>query len=651
MTRESAIREFLKKLRIASINAGVYQIDHPVFRKSIQHLKLELNRIFFKTSRIDIGIKPDSLIVAGIDFKGERLYKELAGFFHVRKIKNIVIESGITELEFGLFLSDISISPGHIDEQGGITNIMKSKKYTNIKAEELDYTGLLAVKKGRASEDIWKFLLNDLSSVDESNDADSFIRDLRRGLKETDFSDMQGNLPVLRKLKDTISFSNPKWPQMGECIKKELLSSLLRRGKAIKDDVVLEEMKNIFENFGDSNIVDTLWEEVFENDNFSPFVFSLFNQLTNKDREREIAFSWNDKLEKQSGAINIPLMKDKVKELMILDNTDMFLPPIYKDTLSFLAKMIKESDKMVFDQVCIFINYFHVMLNVFIWEKNPDSIKYNLELMFKDQDKLIGFLDFISFRAFLTAVDEKIEQIDQPSLGKLLQEKRESIVVAVERLILEENSKIGEDEFNYFLKAIKKSNFDARIYLEKIWISRNNMKHLLRMFYEFFPWEFSSLRKKLQKEFSNGLFLKRMMESLGEIDTPWAFRLLKEMFDFSGLFIKAEVLKTIGMSSFMDENFVLLNLKTKDIAIRKEALKIIKNKDTDLRTKAAEILLNICTPFGIANKFLIENVKLIGEVEITEGEDLLRRLLKRRFLWPRKEIRKEINLSLEMLRR
>ena len=96
MTKEEALWDFLASLKTSLNNAAVYFKDHPVFLKSAEDLKAKTDSLLVFLSPIKIGISPNSLFIDGKNWEKSGLSKELASFFHFRKVETIEIKSGVS---------------------------------------------------------------------------------------------------------------------------------------------------------------------------------------------------------------------------------------------------------------------------------------------------------------------------------------------------------------------------------------------------------------------------------------------------------------------------------------------------------------------------------------------------------------------------
>ena len=75
---------------------------------------------------------------------------------------------------------------------------------------------------------------------------------------------------------------------------------------------------------------------------------------------------------------------------------------------------------------------------------------------------------------------------------------------------------------------------------------------------------------------------------------------------------------------------------------------MILKREPNAEKKAAEMLLSMASPFGLKNKILEGNIRIIGDAGLGEARDHLLRLSKKRFFW-NKNLREEARRALSKL--
>jgi hypothetical protein len=81
------------------------------------------------------------------------------------------------------------------------------------------------------------------------------------------------------------------------------------------------------------------------------------------------------------------------------------------------------------------------------------------------------------------------------------------------------------------------------------------------------------------------------------------------------------------------------------VLLKKEAL-VVLMRDEAHKKKAIEILLSIRNPFGIKNRAILENIRIIEEVGLKEAKAYLISIGKKQFFWNR-DIKREVQEILD----
>lgn len=646
--KEGALEEFLRSLRVALINASIYREGHPVFRKSIKDLKNRLDNLLPLSSYIEIGIKPDALFIEGKILKDSKLYKDIAAFFHLRMIMSVKIEGGITEEELSSFFLEVANSPKRIVELGGIKKLIEKKMITNVVIRELDYSPLLGRVNKATSGDVWNFLLEEAQSLKSGRkDTDTFLRNFEYILEKADFSQLSRSTHLRERLKNVVNNVKKELSQRVGDVDKSLLKTFLRKKDQLDNNKLSELVNVFFKDISAEKAVEALWEEVFENKNFNPLAFSVFDQLIDRNKKEDVVSLWNKKLAEEDVAKD-PLIKNKVKELLVLQEESIYLPKIYHDTIAFLSQGIKEESKFMLDQNSLLKSYTYVLLNIFSSIKDISLARALFALIFDNWERVKELKDFNLLRCLCETVTASIETASD-SLRDFIEEQRGRLLSLIEGFIVDEVSEMDEENFNYFLDCIEKSSFDYTYYLEKIWSYNDPHRYLIKLFYKLFPNAWDIFLARVKKDASNIRLIKQAINVLKDIDSIKSFNALKEIFYYANPFVKLEIVKVLKSFSSVETEFILDNLKSSNSFIKKETIDILKSKDKELRRQGAKVLLNIFNPLGINNRYLIENIRLIGEAGLQEAEEFLHSLLKKKFLWKARELKEEINWALAKL--
>jgi hypothetical protein len=183
------------------------------------------------------------------------------------------------------------------------------------------------------------------------------------------------------------------------------------------------------------------------------------------------------------------------------------------------------------------------------------------------------------------------------------------------------------------------------VYLEKIFTDGNITPYSLGAFFKFFKEYLFYFNINLEQYSSDSQLIKKMIESLRLIDSTISLVTLKNIYPLGDRRVKIEVLLAMQNLTEYDTKFLLPILKEKDLRLKAEAF-VILIKDKDNRENILKKLLSIPSPFGIRNKPLLENMKIIEQKEVKEATPYLNSLSERRNFWNRK-IRTQANRILE----
>jgi len=174
---------FLKSFRISLTNTSVYSKDHPLFIKSVDNLRKDIDSLLRLLNPLRMGIVPDALVFGEVCLKGVRLYQEIAGFFHQRKVKTITFKEGVCNEELIQFFVSAHLTPKEILLKGGLGNILKEVNLGYISVEDLDYSQFLK-DDGEENSDIWLYLLRKTVGEDDIGKLDILANDFKKILKK-----------------------------------------------------------------------------------------------------------------------------------------------------------------------------------------------------------------------------------------------------------------------------------------------------------------------------------------------------------------------------------------------------------------------------------------------------------------------------------
>lgn len=176
---EALLRDVILALDLVKKNCQVYGPKHSMVTQFLEGFNEKLNNLLNLKGDISLGIIPDSLMLEDKYFEREnKVFSELARFFHSRAISILAFYKGVSMSELRIFFENIIRTSGDIIKSGGFTQILSQYQVTNIKVIELDYSSIIA-REAKEEE---------VSDKDEEKFWDSFVNNLSQGIP-TEFTD------------------------------------------------------------------------------------------------------------------------------------------------------------------------------------------------------------------------------------------------------------------------------------------------------------------------------------------------------------------------------------------------------------------------------------------------------------------------------
>lgn len=615
----------------------MYNQEHPAFQKAVTEVKEKFDALFEYMSPIEIGFSPHALLVEDKFWDEEKMYKELGRTFHFRKVKKIKVSRGVTLPELMVFMSHISLTPKDIFKKGGIEVILQDQNISHITVEELDYSQLLK-GEGEEVKDVWSYLLQEAVEQEDKEKlmevADSFekvIKDFEAGefLEDKEFSENFIRFFDYLKINEEKSYR--------KCA-KNLVKTVVKKKEDIKDEEKLKNIKAIITDLKEEDLATSLWDELIYDDNFDSLSFSIFSKLIERDKHEKVAASLSDVFKEDDALREDPRAEEKIKELLSGTSSTM-MSEIYRQTLTSFLKDISYETKLTFDHTLLQKNYRYILLNLL---KKDTSLEYITETMgkiFGEWEAVKEKKDLEYIQYVFEVLDEKDEEILSDPKIKLYISK---MVGYVEHSILEGELLL---EFDYFIDKLKESTLDVNTYLERIFTDGRISPYILKAFFKFFKEYLFYFNLNLDQNSSNSKFLEKMIKNLQEIDTPISLITLKNIYHAASATTKYRVLRAMYKLTESDEKFLFPILKSKEPALKAEAL-ILLMRDQRMKRLAFESLFRIPSPYGIRNKRLLKHIKIIEDKDLREAKLYLEEFSKRRGFWNSK-LKKESQRVLE----
>jgi hypothetical protein len=333
-------------------------------------------------------------------------------------------------------------------------------------------------------------------------------------------------------------------------------------------------------------------------------------------------------------------MKKKIKELLT-DPSSPDVSEIYRKSLASVLKDISLEGEFAFDRGLLHRNYRYILLSLFETAEKKEEMSSLLERISEDWEAVAKDRDFEYLKELMNFLEAKKEYLSSdPYLEKLDRQ----ISLFIESTLFDERM---SPDIEYFISTLNESHSGHEVYLDKIFNENKTSPLILRLFSKFFPNQYPLFQEGLRAKFSHPAFMHRIMESLKMVDTTFSLNSLKYIFSFGSPSVRVKALKAMQHLSLMDEDFLNSILKEEDWPLKKEALLILRKEPTTGK-KAADMLLTLPSPFGLKNKILEENIRIIGDTGLREARDHLLRLSKKRFFW-NKNLREEARAALSKL--
>jgi len=626
MSKEESLKDFLNTLKISFKNASMYGVDHPAFSESVNRLKEKSDKLFEFIIPISIGFTSHSLFFDGGYWEKLQLYQEIARIFHFRKLKRIEIIEGVDISELVHFISKISTSPKDVIKNGGPNKLLDKEELPHITFEELDYSELL---KGTGEEikDIWVILLQEALETQNEEKLQELADSFEKVIKAFETEDIVESRELIETLSGFFAqLEKIDSKKYRECA-KEFVQTLMRNRKPISEEGI-QNLQKIAGKFREKDMAATCWEEILTDDSFDSLNFNIFTRLVEKEKHEGVAHFIANIFRKNESLQSNPKVTAKMEELLSESSSPM-ISEIYRNTLATLLKEIIFQEELTLHDDTLSTNYRFMLVNFIEREEEKNELVMLLQKFLGEWEKLTEKKDYECLKAIYDTLKEKKDVLSQESVYKELDNQ---IIGFIEKEILK-----GELSyyFDYFINTFQRSTLDVNVYLEKIFTDGNITPYTLSAFFKFFKEYLFYFNINLEQYSSDSQLIKKMIESLRLIDSTISLVTLKNIYPLGDRRVKIEVLLAMQNLTEYDTKFLLPILKEKDLRLKAEAF-VILIKEGDNRENILKKLLSIPSPFGIKNKQLLENMKIIEQKEVVEAKPYLHSLSERKNFWNRK---------------
>ncbi|MFH1519083.1 MAG: hypothetical protein ABIE75_00740 [Candidatus Omnitrophota bacterium] len=623
---------FLKSFRVVLTNASVYFKGHPLLVKSVDNLIRAIREVLIAVDPLRMGITPDSLVFNNKHLKGEKLYQEIAHFFHRRKVKAISFKAGVSNEELITFFGQTKLSPKDILLKGGLNTLFSKDRLEHIMIEELDYSQLL---KGEGEEyvDIWTYLLKRSFNQGDTKRIDELTDDFQKVLERIRIEDIVDNKDIMESISELFNYLKDKNKNKFLQCSKALAKSILKSGSKFNKEQI-DGLKTFLQGLNAEDISNALLEQLQSDTVLDPVSLKLFSKLVDREKHQEVAAFFAKKFEEDKALRNNIKAIAGIKELISLPDFSSQGRNTYHDNLAAILENISLGEGLCFNREQLIENYRFVLLDLFILELSAKRLGLVVSRILPELEQALSEDDLKYIESFIKAFDEKKKQTIE--FKSLFPEVNKNIAAFVEKVIFSSDDSL---DLEALIDIVDASSLDTKFYLDKIFKEGRVNPCILKLFFKLFSHTLPLFYQKLDQKIFDFRFVERIMESLNMVEPVLSLDILKHIFSLSNNFIKLKLLKKMEEFNLVDEEFLFSLLNKGDFSQSKQVLLVLA-KSPALLSKAAKMLLAISNPFGLRSKIIEKNLNLIAEAFFPQARGYLFDLSKYRFFWNRKIRRK-----------
>jgi hypothetical protein len=626
MSKEESLKDFLNTLKISFKNASMYGVEHPAFSESVNRLKEKSDTLLEFLIPISLGFTSRSLFLDGRQWEKLPLFQEIAKIFHFRKLKKIEISEGVTISELVYFISKLSISPKEVIKNGGPDKLLDKEALPHMSFEELDYSELL---KGTGEEikDIWVVLLQEALETQNEEKIQELADSFEKVIKAFETEDIVESSELIKILSEFFAhLEKTDSKKYRECA-KEFVQTMIRSKKSFSKDGI-QNLQKIASQFKEKDLAATCWEEILTDESFDSLNFNIFTKLVQKDKHEGVAHFIANIFRKNESLQSNPKVITKMEELLSESSSPM-ISEIYRNTLATLLKEITFQEELTLQDDILSMNYRFMLINLIEREKDTNELVMLLQKFLNEWEKITEKKDYECLKAIYDTIKQKKDVL---SSEPVYQELENKIIGFIEKEILQ-----GELSFYFdsFIQSFERSTLDVNVYLEKMFTDGNITPYSLGAFFKFFKGYLFYFNINLEQYSSDDQIIKKMIESLRLIDSPISLVTLKNIYSLRDRRVKIEVLQAMQNLTEFDTKFLLPIIKEKDLRLKAEAFVILIKKKEN-RDNILKKMFLIPSPFGIKNKQLLKNMKIVEQKEVKDAKPYLFSLSEKKNFWNRK---------------
>jgi len=625
MTKEEALEEFFRGLKVAFSISGLYNQEHPYFVKSVEEFRIVVNRALDVLITLKIGVTPDTLVVDEKVYSGNALYKELARMLHVRRIKTITIKKGITLEELIFFLSKLSMSQKKIMNKG-VSAELDKEKLRNVAIEELDYSQLLK-EEGGEYKDIWTYLLNDAAESGIDEKVDKLVDNFGALSKNFTLKELTENEETAESLHKFLGYLQKK--DKGKFLKcSKEVAKIIFDSRNVDGSAETVKIKRFFENLSEEELAEMLSDQILNNKNFNSLSFNLFSKITENHDHEKLSSLVSSNL-KSNHSQDTRKIKAKIGSMFSLSG-DIDTHEFYHKALADLFNDDAADNTLSFDWVALEYNYQMTLLNLLSFEENKEKVNVVAERLSMVLKDVISKKDFNSLKLIVDTIRNK--SISAAGFNAELSGLSKLITQYVEENIWEESASSLPDGIMDFLQT---SAYTHEFYINKIFNENRLNSKSIKLFFKFFPDKINVFYEQIKVKAADLAFIEGVVLSLKAVDLPLSLEVLKYIYKSCNILIKLEVLRSMGDFSQQDKSFLKGIIKTDNMLLRKEALWLLIEKEEN-KKEILDMFFSGFPVWGFGNKWLFENMAIVGELRLREARPHLERFSKFPFFWNRR---------------
>lgn len=639
MTKEEALNEFLKSLRVALTNSLAYPKDHPYFQECVNAFRDKAAQLFAFISPIKVIFTPDSLFADGKVMEKASLYVEIAQIFHQRKIKGIEIGPNVSIEELAAFLSAIALPVRELFKQGGMKKVLVQANLANISIEELDYSQILR-GTGEIAGDVWVSLIKEAVEQNDRDKilkfADEFQKQVAQFRAKDLLEDDELRQNLAKFLEYLKNYDREKSGRFSLAIFKTVL-----KNKDILQGEKIDKIKSLFKHLNEEDFASLLKDEILKDQNFDALSFHLFSRISGANKDKAIAAQLFKDLSQENNMRENPMAVKKLQDLLAITN-NQFISEVYRNTLSALIKGVSLEPGRQFDRAALDENYHYIILGLFAYEEHKSKLGIILEKLGEEFELAAKAKDFEYIKNILNVLKAKRKKF--PADAAIFDKFDRRVSDFVENAVW--NGIFNQAQENFLAGALERPSAGVDYYLSKIFQEHRTHPVCLRLFFRFFPTDIEIFYKAIEVRFTDIALVMEIAASLSAVNSPQANLVLRKMLSCGSTFLRIKILSEMQVIDETDKEFLVSILEKPDVPLKKEALLILAKHNIGIK-EAVDKLLSVFSPFGIANAMLIENIGLISDANIREAAPELYVLARRHFFW-NKNVRDKAGSILEI---